>query len=44
VDFERQDEEQARACSHFHQRPVEVHGPKFGLELNRRKLGVGPLL
>jgi hypothetical protein len=43
VDSEGRDEEQARACSYFHQRPVKVHRPKLGLELNRRKLSVGPL-
>jgi hypothetical protein len=43
VDSEGQDEEQTRTCSCFHQRPVEVHGLKLSLELNRRKLSVGPL-
>jgi hypothetical protein len=36
VDSEGWDEEKTRACSYFHQRPIEVHGPKLGLELNRR--------
>ena len=26
------DEEQARTCSCFHQRPIEVHGPEFRLD------------
>jgi hypothetical protein len=43
VDSEGRDEEQVRAYFRFHQRPVEVHGPKLGLKLNRRKLSVGPL-
>jgi hypothetical protein len=43
VDSERRDEEKACAYSCFHQRPIKVHGPKFGLELNQRKLSVGPL-
>jgi hypothetical protein len=43
VDSEGRDEEQAYACSYFHQRSVEVHGPKLSLELNRRKSSVSPL-
>jgi hypothetical protein len=43
VNSEGQDEEQARARSSFHQRPIEVHGPQLGLNLSGRQLGIGPL-
>jgi hypothetical protein len=36
------DEEQARACPCFHQRPVEKHGPEFRLDRGCWKLGVDP--
>jgi hypothetical protein len=36
------DEEQASTCSCFHQWPIEVHGPKFGLDWSCRQLGVDP--
>jgi hypothetical protein len=36
------DEEQARACPCFHQRPVEKHGPEFRLDRSCRELGVDP--
>ena len=43
VDAKEQDEEQANAFSCLHERPVEVHRPKLGLDLHLWKLGVGPL-
>jgi hypothetical protein len=43
VNPEGRDEEQTRACSCFHQRPIEVHGPELSLKLCRGELGVGPL-
>jgi hypothetical protein len=43
VNSKGRDEEQARARSYFHQRPIEVHGPQLGLNLSRRQLGIGPL-
>src|SRR5688500_19723948 len=36
------DEEQARACPCFHQRPGEKHGPEFRLDRSCWKLGVDP--
>jgi hypothetical protein len=36
------DEEQARARSCLHQRPIEKHGPEFRLDRSRWKLGVDP--
>jgi hypothetical protein len=42
VNPEGQDEEQTRACSYFHQRPIEVHGPQLNLELYRGELSIGP--
>src|SRR6187455_798941 len=39
---EGRDEEQARACPYFHQRPIEKHGPEFRLDRSRWKLGVDP--
>jgi hypothetical protein len=39
---EGQDKEQANTCSGFHKRPIEVHGPKFGLDWSCRQLGVDP--
>jgi hypothetical protein len=32
----------SKPCSCFHKRPIEVHGPKFGLYWSCRQLGVDP--
>jgi len=37
------DEDEASAGPSFHQGPVEVQGPTFGLDLERRELGSRPL-
>jgi hypothetical protein len=42
VNSEGRDEEQSYTRSCFSHRPIEVHGPQLGLNLNGRQLGVGP--